>query len=337
MQGSRCGRARIPVSMIAVALLAAGCASGHRRLAAVPEPATAPAIRARPPGQLLTVGGLPEGIAVDDTTGTLAVAVRDPAAIVLIGLRSLAVERRIPLGGAARHIALASAGGLLLVPAESVDRLYQLSLAGGRVLAQTTVGRQPHDAAPAAGGRVFVSDEFSDTVSVVAHGAIVQTLAAPTQPGGLAATPDGSTVVVVGVRARRIAAYRADGETLATLPAGVGPTHVVAGSDGLFYVADTQGDAVLVFASSGETIHQVSRKWVGAAPYGLATDTRHDRMYVTATASNQLLSFRIDGPRLIPDRRWPTPRQPNSVAADPDTGRVYVAGAADGVIQVLAP
>jgi DNA-binding beta-propeller fold protein YncE len=336
VQGTRRGRARVPVSMIAVALLAAGCASGHRRLAAVPEPATAPAVRAHPPGLLLSVGGQPEGIAVDHTTATVAVAVRDPAAIVLIRLRSLAVERRIPLDGAARHIALASAGGPLLVPAESTDRLYQLSLPHGRVLTQTTVGRQPHDAADA-GGRVFVRDEFSDTVSVVAHDALVQTLAAPTQPGGLAATPDGSTVVVVGVRARRIAAYRADGQTLASLPAGVGPTHVVAGSHGQFYVADTQGDAVLVFASSGETIHQVSRIRVGGAPYGLATDTQHDRLYVTTTASNQLLSFRIDGPRLIPDRRWPTPRQPNSVAADPATGRVYVAGAADGVIQVLAP
>jgi DNA-binding beta-propeller fold protein YncE len=252
-------------------------------------------------------------------------------------LRPIAVERRILLDGAARHIALAAAGGPLLVPAESRDRLYQLSLPDGRMLAQTMVGRQPHDAAPAAGGRVFVSDEFSDTVSVVAHGAVVQTLAAPREPGGLAATPDGSTVVVVGVRARRIAAYRADGETLATLPAGIGPTHVVGGSDGLLYVADTQGGAVLVFAFSGETIRQVSRIRVGGSPYGLATDTRHDRLYVTATASNQLLSFRIDGPRLIPDRRWPTPRQPNSVAADPGTGRIYVAGAADGVIQVLAP
>src|SRR5262249_42696723 len=97
--------------MIAVALLAVGCASGHRRLAAGPEPATAPPARAHPPGQLLTVGGQPEGIAVDDTTGTLAVAVRDPAAIVLIGLRSIAVERRIALDGAARHLALAGAGG----------------------------------------------------------------------------------------------------------------------------------------------------------------------------------------------------------------------------------
>jgi hypothetical protein len=83
VQGSRRDRARVPASMIAVALLAAGCASGRRRLAAVPEPATAPAVRARPPGLLLTVGGQPEGIAVDDTTGTLALAVRDPAAIVL--------------------------------------------------------------------------------------------------------------------------------------------------------------------------------------------------------------------------------------------------------------
>ena len=60
-------------------------------------------------------------------------------------------------------------------------------------------------------------------------------------------------------------------------------------------------------------------------------------LYATLTGANELQSFRIDGPGLIPDRRWPTPRQPNSVAADPATGRVYVAGAADGDVQALQP
>ena len=318
-------------------LLTAGCSSTSHHPPTVPEPASAPALRARPPGQLLYVGRQPEGLAVDDASGTLAAAVRDPDGIVLIGLTSLTIEHRIPLVGAARHLRVAAAGGPLLVPAEQRNRLDQLSLPDGRVLARTTVGRQPHDVTPAAGGRVFVGNEFADTVSIVSNGVVVQTLATPAQPGGLASSPDGSVIVVVGVRARRIAAYAADGETLGSTPAGVGPTHVVAGHANLFYVADTQGDAILVFAYHSRTIRQVGRVQVRTSPYGLAVDLRHGRLYATLPASNELQSFRIDGPRLIPDHRWPTPRQPNSVAADPATGRVYVAGAADGDVQALQP
>jgi hypothetical protein len=152
----------------------------------------------------------------------------------------------------------------------------------------------------------------------------------------LASPPDGSVVVVIGVRARVIAIYRADGEILGTAQAGVGPTHVVAGQADLFYVADTQGDAILTFAYTGRGIRQVARVGVPGTPYGLAFDDRRGRLYVTVTETNQLRSFRVNGAGLIPDQHWTTPRQPNSVAVD-NGGRVYVAGAADGVIQVLQP
>ena len=57
-------------------------------------------------------------------------------------------------------------------------------------------------------------------------------------------------MLVVGVRGRRVEAYAASGRILGTARAGLGPTHVQAGRGGLFYVADTEGDAVLVFRVS---------------------------------------------------------------------------------------
>ena len=92
-----------------------------------------------------------------------------------------------------------------------------------------------------------------------------------------------------------------------------------------------------MFAYDGRTIRQVGSVQVDNRPYGLAVDLQRGRLYATLTGANELQSFRIDGPGLIPDRRWPTPRQPNSVAADPATGRVHVAGAADGDLQALQP
>jgi len=145
-------------------------------------------------------------------------------------------------------------------------------------------------------------------------------------------------VVVVGVRGRRIEAYAPDGRSLGAADCGVGPTHVRAGSGGLFYVADTQGGAVLVFRAGTDGIRQVGRVDTGGgAPYGLAVDVDRSRLYVTLTATNELRSFRIAGTELTADRTWAAVRQPNDVAVDAGTGRVVVAGTADGFLQFLDP
>ena len=111
------------------------------------------------PGQIVAVGGEPEGRALDSRTGLVAVAVRKPDGVVLVDAASGAERASVPLGGAARHLQLAGPGGPVLAPAEENDRLYRIGLPGGEVISETPVGRQPHDAAPAAGQRVFVGDE----------------------------------------------------------------------------------------------------------------------------------------------------------------------------------
>ncbi len=321
---------------------AAACGGGGGGTASprddVPEPAEAPGAVADLPGRVVPLPGQPEGLVWDATTQTIAAAVRAPDGVVLVDPATGAERLRIPLAGSARHLALLGPGGPVLVPTEGNDRLYRVSLPSGDVTADTPVGRQPHDVAPAAGGRVFVGDELADTAHVLGPGAATQVVPAPVQPGGVAASADGSVVVVVGVRGRRIAAYAPDGRMLGEAPCGVGPTHVRAGAGNLFYVADTQGDAILVFRADAEGIRQVGRVTTGGgAPYGLAVDVARSRLYVTLTASNQLRSYRIDGEGLSEERTWPTVRQPNDVAVDPTSGRVVVAGTGDGFLQFLDP
>jgi len=148
----------------------------------------------------------------------------------------------------------------------------------------------------------------------------------------------GAVVAVVGVRGRRIGAYSPDGRMLGEADCGVGPTHVRAGAGGLFYVADTQGGAVLVFRAGPDGIRQVGRESTGGgAPYGLAVDAARSRLYVTLTGTNQLRSYRIDGEKLTAERTWATVRQPNDVAVDDVTGRVAVAGTGDGLLQFIEP
>jgi hypothetical protein len=301
----------------------------------VPEPATAPALDGRPAGTVIALPGAPEGMAVDVPDGILAVGVRGPDGIALVSTATGRVRKLVRLPAAPRHLQLAGPAGPVLVPAEQAGQLFQVALPGGTVVADTKVGRQPHDAA-AAGQTIFVGNELSNTVSLVRGGKQVAVEPAPLQPGGVAS--NGEYVVVVGVRGREIEAYDPDGRPLGTAPAGVGPTHVRAGPAGLFYVADTQGNAVIVFRVTGGAPRQVGR--VGTqpgTPYGLAIDGRRGLVYVTLTATSRLESFLIKGNGLVPAQTWPTVRQPNDVAVDTATGLVFVAGRDGSQLELIRP
>ncbi len=212
-----------------------------------PEPAEAPPVEEEPAGRVVEIGGSPEGLVADPETGLVAVGLRDPDLLALLDGESGEVVREVELPESPRHLQLAAPGGPVLVPAERSDSLVQVSLPDGEVISETPVGAFPHDATAAPNGRIFVADEFGNTVSVVEDGDVIETLEAPLQPGNVAATADG-LVAAIGVRALALEIY--DAETLESagrIGAGEGPTHLVAGPDGRLYVADTRGGAVLAY------------------------------------------------------------------------------------------
>ncbi len=57
----------------------------------------------------------------------------------------------------------------MLVPVERGDALVQVGLPGGEVLSETPVGEFPHDAAAGPDGRIFVANEFGDTLSIAGN------------------------------------------------------------------------------------------------------------------------------------------------------------------------
>ena len=301
----------------------------------VPEPATAPPVAQRPAGRVVTLAGGPEGLAVNARDGILAVGIRQPAGVALVDAATGRERRIVRLPGAPRHLELAGPAGPVLAPLEDADRLAQIALPGGAVTADTRVGRHPHDAA-ADGSLIFAGNEYASTVSLIRGRKQIGAEPAPLQPGGVAA--GGSFVLVVGVRGRRVAAYSAAGRILGSAPAGVGPTHVQAGRGGLFYVADTEGDAVLTFRVSVTGPHQAATvRTQAGTPYGIAADRRRGLVYVTLTGTNRLESFRVSGTSLVPDQTWPTVRQPNSVAVDEATGRLFITGRAGGQLELIDP
>jgi DNA-binding beta-propeller fold protein YncE len=320
------------VPLICAAALLAGCGSeddpGEFPPAA--EPARSPVPSQAPAGTVVPIGNKPEGVVVDADSRRVAVALTDPDELAIARLDG-DVVRRVPLPGAPRHLRLAKSPSRVLVPAESGDALVEVSLPRGRARS-VRVGDGPHDA-DAAGGRVFVADEFGSTLSIVDGASVAKQVRTPLQPGGVAASED--RVALVAVRERVLALYDHRGRELAREPAGVGPTHVEAGAGGRVYVADTAGDAILLFRTRPK-LELVRRVALPGAPYGMTIDRERGRLWVTLTARNEVVWLPANGaPR--PIDRYPTVRQPNSVAVHEPSGRVYVASRADGTLQVFAP
>jgi DNA-binding beta-propeller fold protein YncE len=143
--------------------------------------------------------------------------------------------------------------------------------------------------------------------------------------------------MVVGVRGRRLQEINSNGTVIGSAECGVGPTHIRSGRGNLFYIADTQGNRVLVFRAGPKRPTPLGSVYTGGTPYGLAIDQRRDMLYVTLTGTNKLRSFWIESDHLEARRTWPTVRQPNDVTVDDATGTVIIAGAANNVLEFIAP
>lgn len=320
--------------LLLAALVPTGCGSA-KELPPSPEPAVAPAVSQKPAGRVVRVGNMPEGAVFDPVTRLVAVGLRDPAVLALVDADSGRVVRRVRLPAAPRHLQLERPGGPVLVPAEDAGVLARVALPGGRVTL-TRVGRQPHDATAVA-GRVFVGNELGDTVSVIEGNRVIRTLAAPVHPGGVAA-PTPGRVATVAVRERKVELWDARSlRSLGRVDAGVGSTHVVSDGEGRLFVADTDGDALLLYRARSR-LELVCRLNVSGKPYALAIDQRRHRLWVGLTSMNRVVEFRLrgdDDPRAVAS--YPTVRQPNTLAVDPKSGRVFVAGKVEGTLQIFHP
>lgn len=327
---------------VLAAILITGCGSSPPagsppapELPPAAEPAPAPVPAAPPAGRVIPVGAFPEGIVVDPQTNIVAVAVRDPFALILLDATTGAVLRKVPLPGAVRHLQLATPGGPVLVPVEGSNQLLRVALPSGEVTSQVVTGVVPHDATAAANGTVFVANELGDSVVVLRGDQIVHTFTDVTQPAGLAAV--GDLVGLVDVRENTLTVYDAQRlQRVAELPAGAGPTHVVADKRGHLAVIDTRGGAVLLFELSPQP-RQIGRVELPGTPYGVAYNPASDRLWVTLTAGNELIGLNLDADTPVLATPLPTVRQPNSVAVDSRNGRLFVTGTVEGVLQIIEP
>lgn len=295
------------------------------------EPGTSPPLRVEPAGVVVTLDQQPEGMAYDEQTDILAVAVREPNRLLLIRGGTGEVLRTVELPGHARHLQMGGPGGPVLVPAEDSDTFVQVSLPDATAT-ETEVGEYPHDAAQTASGLIMVADERGGTLSVLDGGEVVHRFLDVTQPGGVTAVGDVAAVIDVG--AFTLTTYDVPAEEpLQRVAAGDGPTHIVADGRGGVVVADTRGNALLFFDL--DPLAERVRLELDGTPYGIAYDERADLLWVTLTARNELVGFDLSGATAREVARFPTVRQPNTIAVDPNSGRVWVASRTTGELQTI--
>jgi hypothetical protein len=309
-------------------LLVTACASSRpvQRRAAEPGKAPAPAVAAA--GLVVPVGKEAEGVAVDPVTHLAAIGVRDPFGLALIDTRTGRVMRMVPLPGHVRHLAVR--GQQVLVPVEDAGRLLVVDLPSGRVSQDVASPGYPHGVSAVGTDGAIIGNERVAQVSLIRSGEVVATATGFPQPGGSAVTKDG--IYVVDVSSWRITKLSRALRAGPSAAAGNGPTHAVADSRGNVIVADTRGDAVLVFSPS---LVRLQRLPLRGKPYGLAYDGTRDVVYVTLTATNELVA--LTGPTYKETSRWPTVRQPNTVGVDSSTGTVVVASRTDGTVELIQP
>lgn len=318
---------------VSAGLLAGGCSSDEQGFAPAAEPAESPPLTATPAGQVAILGVGVEGMIFHPRSDSVAVALREPYRLAFVDPEDLFITRQYPIPNPARHLGLSPDGVRVIVPAESANEVFEIPNGPGPVIRVAT-GEHPHDAT-SADGKVFVADEFGDTVSVIEGGRVVETLPAPEQPGGIAASRD-RYVAVVTVAERVMQVYDArTGDALGRTSAGVGPTHIeTIGKYG--YVADTEGDMVRKYVIGPEP-REVAAVPAEGTPYGIAIDAKRDRLWVTLTATNQLAGYSIAGNEPVREFTYATIRQPNTVAVDPASGDLFVGSRSDALIQRISP
>jgi DNA-binding beta-propeller fold protein YncE len=303
------------------------------------EPLGAPEPTSTPPGQQVEVGPAAEGVVVDPVTRTVAVAKRNPNELVLLDADTGAIRTRTALPGFVRHLQLAAPGGPVLVPVESANAVVRVDLPSGSAQPPIVVGTVPHDVTQAPNGTVMAADELGGTVSAVRGDEVVKVFTDAVQPAGI--VPVGDIVGMVDVRKNTLTTYDvASLNIVGEVPAGAGPTHLVADRHGRMIATDTRGDAVIVFEPTTGPDggpREVARVAQPGGPYGITYDPVRDRVYVASSGTNEVVAYDMTNPQPREVGRVATVQNPYTLGVDPTTGRLYVAGVSTGVVQIVDP
>jgi DNA-binding beta-propeller fold protein YncE len=332
-------RRLVATALVGTATLVAGCSTGGQPTddlmvtdaPVAATPALSPPVAAAPAGTALAVAGQPVAMAVDTTNRLLAVAVDAPPSVLLYPLDDLnTAPRSVPLPAAAEDLRLAADGGPLLAAAGG--QVVRIALPTGEV-ATAAVAGAPVSAAQF-DDHTLVAVRDRREVAVLDGGTVRRVISGNMFSADRVLATDRGAVVLDRLRNAVFELDVAGAAVKQGLRAGDGSTNAAVDRFGRVLVVDTRGGALLAFSLDPLLLRQ--RYPITGAPFGIAYDPSRDLAWVTLTATNQVVGYQVAGEEPTERYRFPTVGQPNTVTVDPGSGRVFVASANGGGIQVIA-
>jgi DNA-binding beta-propeller fold protein YncE len=188
--------------------------------------------------------------------------------------------------------------------------------------------------AAALGGQLLVAVPARHAIDVLVNGTVTHTISGQVTPDQVLTT-GGKVMLLDRIRSAVFDVNTTNDSVGAGVRAGDGATNAAIDGFGRVLVTDTRTGELIAFSADPVLMRQ--RSPVPGVPFGIAVDTRRNLAWVTATGLNQVIAYQLAGGQPAEKYRLPTIRQPNSVAVDPDNGRVFVASADGGGMQVMQP
>lgn len=325
---------RVAASLVgAIFFLVIGCSSNSDQADVMTiEPAVAalsPLPSATPAGVVHPIPRPIDSTTFDpDTRSVVVLADGGTRVLLLSGADLTAPARQVSLDKAANQVTIVDGGVALLAMNGQVGRLDLRTGALSTVPVSGDVRSvaQLDDGGLAAGlanGEIHIIDTESTASQVISGLASVDALAVT-----------GTSLTALDRRQTSLTAIDTHEHSLGVaLRAGEGAAQLTTDRFDRILVTDTTGDELLVYTT--DTLMLRQRYPVGPAPYAIAYDEGSDRAWVTLTGSNEVVGYELSSGIPVESTRFPTVRQPNSIAVDAVSGDLLIGSATgDGLQQI---
>ncbi|WP_414688873.1 YncE family protein [Mycobacterium sp.] len=318
-------------------LLAAGCSGktlDETSLSIAPaQPAQSPPLSQDPAGVVHPLGGRTQTAIFDGRTAQLVIvapgpASAAPASVTLLGAQQTS-QRDIALSAPVSGLAgdnggtayLSTRGGYFVVDL-SAGTVMRVGVRDAENVDFTAITRRSDG--------TVVLGTADGTLYTLSPGALDDNrIRVHTHIDSLAA--QGNTVAVLDRGRTSVTTVGADGKVGQSLRAGQGATTMMADPAGRLLVADTRGGQLLAFGVDPLILRQAYP--VADSPYGVVGS--RGLAWVSQTAANIVIGYDLSTGIPLEKARYPTVRQPNTLAFDDAAGTLYVVSGAGGGVQVI--
>jgi hypothetical protein len=273
-----------------------------------------------------------EAAVFDSATSSLVVLGSDAAGgSILVTFPVTGPSRTLPLPATATAIVgdgrgsvfAATKGGYFTVDVGAGGSVVRLDVDGERDTDFTAITRR-------ADGKVVLGSASGAVYTLGSDTAVAAKLQIFARVDALVA--EGDTVAVLDRGQTSVTTVDPSGTKQEhALRAGEGATTMVADPHARILVADTRGEALLVFGTNPLMLRQ--QYPVKGAPYGLAGSSR--LAWVSETATNSVVGYDLATGIPVEKVRYRTVQQPNSLTFDDKTGTLFVVSGSGAGVQVI--